>query len=264
VSLLQITGAVLKAAFILVIGITLFGELVVPKSVQYAEMLREQATSGSHTVVTPQGTWIRDGDNFVRIKQILPNGDMQGIIRYTFNGQHNLETATYADRAKFDSNNSEWKMYDVKETQINQQEVTVSTTPELNWNIDIQPRVLNTLVEEPESLSIIGLINYIRYLQDNELRTQEYSLMLWKKLWQPFATMVMVFIAIPVIFGPLRSATMGLRLLTGVMLGFAFYILNQLFGPLSLVYAAFPPALAAILPSVVFGLGGLILFRRIR
>ena len=65
-------------------------------------------------------------------------------------------------------------------------------------------------------------------------------------------------------FGPLRSATMGLRLLTGIMLGFGFYILNQLFGPLSLVYATFPAALAASLPSVVFAIGGLLLFRRIR
>ncbi len=263
VSLLQITGAVLKAAFILVVVITLFGELVVPRAVRYAEVLREQATSGSQSVVTPQGTWMRDGNHFVRIKQILPNGDMKGIIRYTFDDKHDLESATYAERAEFNSDNSKWTLYNVKETDFAEKELTVFTADEKPWDTTIQPRLINILIEEPESLSILGLLNYIQYLRDNQLRTQEYSLTLWKKLWQPFATMVMVFIAIPVIFGPLRSATMGLRLLTGVMLGFAFYILNQLFGPLSLVYGAFPPFLAAILPSIVFGIGGLILYRRI-
>ena len=263
VSILQITWAVLRASLLLILFLTLFGELVVPKTVRYAESMREQATSGSQTVVTPQGTWIRDGNNFVRIKQILSNGELLDVIRYEFNDQNELQSATYAERAAYVLSEKKWKIYQVKQSLLKDQQVIVSTSPEQEWNTDIQPRLLNILIEDPEGLSIAGLYNYIRYLKANNLRSQEYSLTLWKKLWQPVATLVMVFIAIPVIFGPLRSATMGFRLLTGVMLGFAFYILNQLFGPLSVVYA-FPPVLAAILPSLVFGAGGLILFRRIR
>jgi lipopolysaccharide export system permease protein len=264
VSILQISGAVLRTAFLMVIFITLFGELVVPQAMRHAEMLREKAVSGSQTVITPQGTWIRDGENFVRIKEILPSGELIGVIRYEFNAQHELHSSTYATHAEYLAEEQQWIMYDVKQTIINGQETAVSTFPEIKWKSDIQPQLLNILVEEPESLSIIGLVNYIQYLQDNHLRSQEYTLALWQKIVQPLATLVMVFIAIPVIFGPLRSATMGLRLLTGVLLGFGFYILNQLFGPLSLVYGSFPAPLAASLPSLVFALGGIILFRRIR
>ncbi|MFI4954890.1 MAG: LPS export ABC transporter permease LptG, partial [Gammaproteobacteria bacterium] len=264
VSLLQISWAVLRAALLLIITVTLLGELVVPRSMQYAEMLREKAVSGSQTVITPQGTWIRDGADFVRIKEILITGELIGVIRYQFNQQHELLSSTYATRAEYNTDQNLWVMHDVKQTNINGQETQVSTFSTLNWQSGIQPQLLNILIEEPENLSIVGLVNYIHYLQDNHLRVQEYNLALWKKLWQPFATIVMVFIAIPVIFGPLRSATMGLRLLTGVLLGFGFYILNQLFGPLSLVYASFPAPLAASLPSLVFALGGIILFRRIR
>ena len=98
VSLLQITWAVLRAALLLVLLITLFGELVVPHTVRYAEILREKAVSGDQTVITPQGTWIRDGENFVRIKQILPQGELLDVIRYEFNHQRELQTATYAKR----------------------------------------------------------------------------------------------------------------------------------------------------------------------
>lgn len=264
VSILQISWAVLRAALLMILAVTALGELVVPSSTRYAEMLREKAVSGSQTVITPQGTWIRDGQNFVRIKEILATGELLGIIRYEFNAQHELINSTFASWAEYETNRNLWLMHDVKQTIINGQEINVFTFPTLTWKSSIQPQLLNILIEEPESLSIIGLINYIDYLQDNHLRVQEYKLALWKKIWQPFASIVMVFIAIPVIFGPLRSATMGLRLLTGVLLGFSFYILNQLFGPLSLVYASFPAFLAASLPSMVFAVGGLILFRKIR
>jgi lipopolysaccharide export system permease protein len=247
-----------------VLAITLFGEFVVPHATRYAEIFRESAITGNQTVTTPQGTWIRDGLNFIRVKQILPDGELLGVIRYEFNEQRQLQSATYAERAKYSTQQKQWQMYDVKQTTLSKEGVTVLTAPEQTWKADIKPSLVNILIEQPDSLSILGLLNYIDYLRDNQLRTQEYALALWKKLWQPMATLVMIFISIPVILGPLRSATMGLRLLTGVMLGFGFYILNQLFGPLSLVYSSFPPILAASLPSLLFALGGFLLLKRVR
>ncbi|MCL5260562.1 MAG: LptF/LptG family permease, partial [Gammaproteobacteria bacterium] len=48
-----------------------------------------------------------------------------------------------------------------------------------------------------------------------------------------------------------RIASMGLRMLAGVMVGFGFYILNQFAGPMSTVLQ-FSPSIAAILPTLVF------------
>jgi len=73
----------------------------------------------------------------------------------------------------------------------------------------------------------------------------------WQRLFQPLATLVMICLAVPFIFGPLRTGTMGLRILSGVIVGFGFYILNQFFGPFSMVYQ-FPPLLAAGLPTLLF------------
>jgi lipopolysaccharide export system permease protein len=44
---------------------------------------------------------------------------------------------------------------------------------------------------------------------------------------------------------------MGVRVVTGISFGFLFYVLDQIFGPLSLVYGL-PPILGAILPSFAF------------
>ncbi|MEZ2695688.1 LptF/LptG family permease, partial [Hafnia alvei] len=37
----------------------------------------------------------------------------------------------------------------------------------------------------------------------------------------------------------------------GISFGFLFYVLDQIFGPLSLVYSV-PPVLGALLPSLLF------------
>ncbi len=53
----------------------------------------------------------------------------------------------------------------------------------------------------------------------------------------------MMLMALSFIFGPLRSVSMGVRVVTGISFGFLFYVLDQIFGPLSLVYGL-PPILA--------------------
>ena len=44
---------------------------------------------------------------------------------------------------------------------------------------------------------------------------------------------------------------MGMRVVTGISFGFLFYVLDKIFGPLSLVYNI-PPVLGALLPSAAF------------
>ncbi|SPW32441.1 Lipopolysaccharide export system permease protein lptG [Edwardsiella tarda] len=39
--------------------------------------------------------------------------------------------------------------------------------------------------------------------------------------------------------------------MTGICFGFVFYVLDQIFGPMSLVYNV-PPVIGAVLPSALF------------
>jgi lipopolysaccharide export system permease protein len=71
----------------------------------------------------------------------------------------------------------------------------------------------------------------------------------------------MIILAVPFVFGPLRSVTMGLRMVIGIVLGFCFYILNQFVGPISIVYQI-PPIIAAFFPTFLFALIGVFLVRR--
>ena len=75
---------------------------------------------------------------------------------------------------------------------------------------------------------------------------------MWRKLLSPLSVVAMILLASSFIFGPLRSVSMGARMLMGIMTGFAVYVSDRVFGPVSLVYAV-PPILAAIAPSLLFG-----------
>uniref|UniRef100_UPI003296AC3F LptF/LptG family permease n=1 Tax=Salmonella enterica TaxID=28901 RepID=UPI003296AC3F len=72
---------------------------------------------------------------------------------------------------------------------------------------------------------------------------------------------VMILMALPFIFGPLRSVPMGVPVVTAIRLGFVFYVLDQIFGPLTLVYGI-APIVGALLPSATFFLISLWLMLR--
>src|SRR5690606_32248100 len=115
-----------------------------------------------------------------------------------------------------------------------------------------------------DEMSLKELNRYIReqkkYSQQN---THLYQFAFLQRIIQPFTTMVMMILAIPFIFGPLRSSSMGSKLLVGATVGFGFHIINKFFGPVSAVFQ-WPTLLAALGPTVIFALVGVYLMRRVR
>ena len=84
----------------------------------------------------------------------------------------------------------------------------------------------------------------------------------WTKVATPFATLVMLIIAVPFVFGSLRTVGIGQRIFAGALLGSVFYFLSRGFSFVSVVYD-FTPWLAAALPAAVFLVLGAVLLRRV-
>ena len=78
----------------------------------------------------------------------------------------------------------------------------------------------------------------------------------------PVSSLIMLFIAVPFVFGSLRSIGTGQRIFIGVMVGFGFYILSQVAGQMGLVYGL-PPLLMMLFPNLVFLLFGVRAVRRL-
>lgn len=260
-SIIQIFTAVLKAAFILIIAVTLLGETLVPFMSRYAEDTRANAISGAGVLATARGVWFRDQDSFIRVGTVGADQEFSDIDQYEFNDNNQLINTRHADNASYQDDH--WTLYNVRESDLSNDKIETSYYDEVPWNVNINVDLLEFLSIEPEEMSLIQLREYLASEQGNSADIGLYAISYWKRLIQPIATSIMMLLAIPFIFGPLRSATMGSRFLAGVTVGFGFYMLDKFFGPFSMVYQV-PPIVGALFPSLLFVLIGCIMMSRVK
>jgi lipopolysaccharide export system permease protein len=261
VSLAKITWAVMKAAIFLLIIATIIGEWLGPITDHFAENQKTALTSKGQAIETSQGTWIRDGQNFLYINSITKNRHLQGISRYQFDKQGNLVEVSFAQNGDYQQ--GVWVMQNVVTSHISVKQVTTSSEASTKWQLSVKPKVLRISAVDPSEMSLKELVEYLSYLKQNNLNRDTYALAFWQRVLQPLATLIMVWLAIPFVFGSLRTISMGVRMMMGIMLGFTFYLLNEFFGPLSIVYRL-SPFLAALIPMLLFAVGAYFLQRRVR
>ena len=259
VSIRRIVWAVMKPMLVIMLAGVLIGEYLAPWSENLAQANRAMAQGGGEAQSSKRGLWHRQGDEFIHINAVQPNGVLLGVTRYQFDAQRNLLSASFARRALFQSDH--WQLEDVVTTQLQEQSTAVVNSPSQRWDVQLNPQLLGTVVLEPEALSVTGLWRYIHYLADQGLANGRYWLAFWTKILQPLVTAALVLMAISFIFGPLRSVTLGQRVFTGVLVGFVFKIGQDLLGPSSLVFG-FPPLLAVLTPAAICALAGLVMLRR--
>lgn len=247
---MQIAASVMKTAIPLVLLTMAIGEWVAPQGEQMARNFRAQQMYGGSLLSTQTGLWAKDGSDFIYIKRVSGDNELTGVNIYHFDKQDRLLSVRYAATATFEGNL--WRLSQVDESNLsNPNKVTGSQTLTGEWKTNLSPEKLGVVAMNPDSLSISGLHDYSKYLRQSGQESSRYELNMWGKIFAPFSVAVMMLMALSFIFGPLRSVPMGVRVVTGIFFGFVFYVLDQIFGPLSLVYNI-PPVIGALLPSILF------------
>jgi len=266
ISRLQIILSVMKTAIPLMLLVMALGEWGAPWTEQKARNLKAQQISGGSLLKGSSGLWAKDGERFVHVNKVIETGLLHGISLYQFNENNELASITKAKVARYQTD--AWLLEDVEQTELSSIEnnkptrTSVSQTATLDWISTLTPDKLGVVTVSPESLSITGLFDYLDYLKANKQDTSRYDLALWRKVMQPLSVAVMMLLALSFVFGPLRSVSMGARLVMGIITGFSFHLTNQAFGPISLVYNM-PAIFGAVLPSLLFiGLAGYFLNKR--
>jgi lipopolysaccharide export system permease protein len=259
VSLMRIIWSAMKPALVVVLIGVLIGEYVAPATERLAESERAVARGANKNIASSNGVWHREGNEFIHLNAVQPNGVLHGISLYRFNDQRKLLSASFAKRAIYQGDH--WLLQSIRTTYIEKDRTRVERHSEQIWNTGLSPSVLSVLIVDPTDLSLSGLYTYARYLGEQDLNAAQYWLAFWKKALQPLGTAVMVLVAISFIFGPLRSVTMGFRVFTGLLVGLLFKYMQDLLGPMSVVYG-FNPVLAVLIPIIISGIAGLILMRR--
>lgn len=255
----QITVSATKSIVVIIIAIMAIGEYVTPQSESKAKEIRTQALSGGSILSSDSVTWAKDGNNFVSISDVIDQNNLQNIKIYVFNDDLTIEEILAAKHAKYVKTG--WMLSELTSLNFGQNKINTQQTGSFLWLSSLTPDRLGIEAVKPEALSIQGLFEYVSYLENNQQDSSRYELAFWRKVTQPVSVIVMLLLAMSFIFGPLRSVTMGARIIMGVLAGFSFFISNEVFGQVSLVFQL-PPLLGAILPSVVFaGVAGYLLKR---
>jgi lipopolysaccharide export system permease protein len=240
-----------RVAGLLALVTFLVGEGVVPFSERIAQEMRAGLMS---RVVAQQGfesgLWIKDGRSFVNIRQAMPDASLHGVRIYKFNDDGALESVTDAGGATF-SPSGHWLLTDVVRTVLVGETSHVEHEASSEWSSAVNPELLSVLMIAPERMSLYGLINYTRHLQENHQKTERYEVAIWKKLFYPLAALVMVALALPFGYSHSRVGSGSLKMFSGVMTGILFYALNGLFSNLGVINSWLPIASATV-PSVLF------------
>ncbi|WP_290648604.1 LPS export ABC transporter permease LptG [Aquisalimonas sp.] len=247
-SVLNIGRSVMVAGVLLAVVAAAIGEWVVPPAERASLDVEVQARGGDVSMLSRDGFWARDGRRFISVGSAPSAELLEDVTIYAFDGNRALEQVITAGRAAYQGDG--WLLQDVRRNQFADNSVAIEAEESMFWEAGLRPDVLDVVVVEPGTLSMVDLWTYIGYLQRNDLESEHYELALWLKIGTPLATLTMLLLTIPLAFSTLRSTGAGQRIFVGVMIGIAFYLANRLLNHLGLVYGI-PPMISALLPTLV-------------
>jgi lipopolysaccharide export system permease protein len=156
-----------------------------------------------------------------------------------------------------------WSLHNVATTRFGADRVDSELVAETTMRSTVNPDFLGLAATDPGLLTLRGLASYIEHLRRNSLDTASYEIGYWSRIARLFGVIVVTLLALPFVFGPLRTTGAGTRTVIGVMLGVVFFLINrtienggQLFG--------LNPAMVGWLPTAAIGFCTLIAISRTR
>ena len=252
ISILKITWLTLKNAIIFLIFLTLIGELVAPTLTTYAENERSNALGQNSLSNSQDGFWIRDGDNFINVKNNVDGSVFNDITVIEVNNESNkIERVVNSQSAIFDGQN------------INMESTNIFSIDSTNLldNIDLKELnlykkrvafdqdLIDSLEKEPKDLTTFTILKQIQFLTDNKLRAEVFEVELYKRLVKPITLIAMILLAMLFIFGSTRDATLGRKIFFGVAIGLSFELISRIGGAMALSFDL-NPLLTTFVPAM--------------
>ncbi len=256
-----IASMLLKVTFALVVIATVIGEGLGPYAKHYAELEKAIEKSGGSVIETTRGIWLKQNDFFIHINKVLPGNQLQGINIYQVNASQQLIKVIFAELAF--RQDKHWFLQNVRQTNLDvsiekgaNSRVTAQKIEQMPWRMHFSPHFFTIVSVQPEEMSMYELFRYSKEIKHTNRRSVNFELAFWQRLLRPVAACVMTLLAIPFVFrSSHRHTTIGARLLLGIVIGFIFYLLNEVIGSLAIVYQ-WSVFFAALFPIVVFATVG--------
>ena len=106
----------------------------------------------------------------------------------------------------------------------------------------------NKKIKSSTKLNVKDIIN-VYDIKYEEIIIQKK--IFWDKIFKPFSTVIMLFLSMPFIFGRHRSSNPSQRIVVGVFIGIAFFIISSILPNLGMVLGIVP-IVSILLPNLFF------------
>ena len=244
------------AGYFTVIGVLLsllvlvLGEYVAPWSEQAAQRYKLSATRSVVAQQFRSGLWVKDGNTFINVREVMPDNTLRGVEIYGFGADGRLGWIRAADQASWRKDQS-WDLQRVVETRFDAEGIHAVRNAHQNWQSVLTPDILSVLLVAPEKMSARTLWRYVGHLKENGQKATRYELALWSKFISPFVIPIMMLIAMPFAIQRPRAGGTSSKIFIGILVGLGFHLLSRLFGHLGLLND-WPVVLVSGLPLIIF------------
>ena len=261
VSVWRVAWPVGLAGFTMALAMYTIGEYVAPPMAQLAK--REKTTSklADISFAGTGSAWVKDGNLILRVQTGEVDQAFGGVSLFELDGNR-LLSVKHAERISV-ADPGHWRLHNVSTTRFSNDHIESEVVPEVTMTSSVNPDFLGLAATDPDLLTLRGLASYIDHLRRNSLDTAVYEIGFWSRIARLFAVIVVTLLALPFVFGPLRTTGAGARTVIGVLLGVVFFLITgmvekggQLFG--------LNPVIVGWLPTAVVGLCTFIAISRTR
>ncbi len=258
----KLAGMVAMTGVVLMVITALVGEYIGPPLDYFARSMRNKARFQQEERYSGHAAWVKDGPVILYLERINSEYEFGGIYLFRFNEDNSLRSVAIAENAGIDDSDN-WILENFRETWFQDDGIQVVESSLAVESFDVSGDLLGITLVKPVSLSAKGLLRYIRYLKRNNLSAGQYETELWSRVSTTVTVVIMPVLALSFVFGSLRSAGSGGRLMIGVLIGLAYYLASEMIANSGQVYDL-NPAFVTWLPSLALLAATAIALDRVR
>jgi lipopolysaccharide export system permease protein len=261
-SVFRLAGMVAVSGAVLLIITGLLGEFIGPPLDFYARNMRNDARYEKGDEPAGAATWVIDGDAYLNLERVSTEFEFGSIYVYRFDENDQLLSIARAENSGIDENDN-WILERFRETRFSDDGVQVTESSREVESFEINAELLGNALAKPLSLSARGLLGYIDYLERNQLDSTPYVTEIWYRAARTFSVLIMPILSLAFVFGSLRTGGAGSRLMIGVGIGLAYYLVNEMLANSGQVFNL-NPAITTSLPTLALMLVTVIALARVR
>ena len=247
-SVARLARMVAISGFALMAITALIGEFIGPPLDYFARTMRDEARYEQENRDFGQAAWVKDGPVILHLERINTEFEFGALYMFRFNEDNSLQSIARAENSGIDDADN-WVLENFRETRFTDDSIQVVESSVAVESFDLDAEILGITLVKPVSLSARGLMSYISYLRKNELSAQRYETELWSRIARTLTVIFMPVLALAFVFGSLRSAGAGGRLMIGVLIGLAYFLASEMTANSGQVFNL-NPALVTWLPSI--------------